>query len=97
MIFTREMTAADRRRGGDSTSCRTPSMRKRTMSRFSKGSMWMSEARLSSACVMSRFTRRTTGASEARSFRCSTSPKSCSSSRVEMLSTICPIDDLPAP
>ncbi len=27
MIFTREITAADRRRGGDSVSCSTPSMR----------------------------------------------------------------------
>jgi hypothetical protein len=27
MIFTREITAAERRRGGDSTSCSTPSIR----------------------------------------------------------------------
>ena len=27
MIFTREITAAEKRRGGDSTSCSTPSIR----------------------------------------------------------------------
>ena len=47
--------------------------------------------------VSTRFTRRMTGASEARSFRCSTSPQSCSSSRDWMLSTIWPIEDLPPP
>ncbi len=73
MIFTREITAAEKRRGGDSTSCSTPSMRKRTTSRFSNGSMWMSDARASSALVMMSDTSRITGASAARSFSCCTS------------------------
>ena len=63
-----------------------------TMSRFSNGSMWMSEARDSSALARMRFTRRMTGASEARSFRCSTSP-SHPHRRAPDSSTIAPMDD----
>ncbi len=48
-------------------------MRYRTRSRSSNGSMWMSEASAAIAPSISRLTSRTTGASKARSRRCSTS------------------------
>ena len=48
--------------------------------RFSNGSTWMSDARMSSALVMRRLTRRMTGASDARSFSCWTSASNASSS-----------------
>ncbi len=95
MILMRLMTAAVELAGGASTSCSTPSIRYRTLSRFSNGSMWMSEARASTARCMIRLTRRMTGASEARSRRCSTS--SSSSSPAPRLSTICPIALRPPP
>ena len=96
MILMREMTAAVDRTGGDSTSLSTPSIRNRTLRDCSKGSTWMSEARISTARCMMRFTIRMTGASEARSFRCSTSA-SLTSSSLPKVSTISPISDFPGP
>ena len=96
MIFTREITAAVERAGGASTSRSTPSMRYLTLSRLSNGSMWMSEARDSTARWISRLTSRTTGASLARSLRCSMSSSS-TCSPVPMSSMIWPIAVLPVP
>ena len=52
--------------------------------------MWMSEARISSALVMSSDTSRITGASEARSFNCWTS-----ASKDEFVALLDVADELP--
>ena len=70
--LTRELTAAPWAAGTMSPGCSTPSMRKRTCRPSSKGSRWMSEARSSITRPMMALTRRMTGASLARSRRCST-------------------------
>ncbi len=54
MILIRETMAACSLFGAVSISCSTPSIRYRTFSSSSKGSMWMSLALLSTALVMRR-------------------------------------------
>ena len=63
MILMRLTSAGPIEPGRSSTSCSAPSMRKRTRTRSSCGSMWMSEARSRSAWVMISCTTWTTGAS----------------------------------
>ena len=53
MTLMRETTSGATARLVCSTSRSTPSTRKRTTSRFSNGSMWMSEAFSLTACVSS--------------------------------------------
>ena len=65
MILRREMTPSWMPRSARCISCSTPSMRYRTVRRCSPGSMWMSLARSFTAWAISRFTKRTTGASPA--------------------------------
>ena len=67
MIFSRLITPAWMLFGERMTSCSTPSMRNRTRRSCSVGSTWMSEARSWTACVISRLTNLTIGASSTSS------------------------------
>ena len=82
MIFRRLMTPAWIERGDRMMSCSTPSMRNRTRSSRSPGSMWMSEARSAIAWAMSRLTNLTIGASSTISLTRASSSSSWLSSRV---------------
>ena len=89
MIFSREIRPDWMFFGERMTSCSTPSIRYRTRTSRSAGSMWMSDARSCTAWVMSRLTSLTIGASSTTSF---TEARSCSSSHsraasAEMFST----------
>ena len=97
MILIRDTIAARNRFGGGSTSCSTPSMRKRIRSLVSNASMWMSEARASTARVIIWLTSRITGASLARSFSRSTSTSRLSSSPSPTSSTTRPTSAAPSP
>ena len=63
MILRRLTIEPRRRRGAESRSIRTPSIRYRMRTRSANGSMWMSEARSETASWMIRWTSRMTGAS----------------------------------
>ena len=63
MILMRLTSAGPMSAGSDSTSCSAPSMRKRTRTSSSVGSMWTSDARSRSACVRILLTTWMTGAS----------------------------------
>ena len=63
MILMRLTSAGPMSAGSESTSCSAPSMRKRTRTSSSVGSMWTSDARSRSACVRILFTTWMTGAS----------------------------------
>ena len=62
MTFMRDEMGGPMRRGSSMASVRAPSMRNRTSTRFSCGSMWMSEARARTPWMRSRFTTWTIGA-----------------------------------
>ena len=61
MIFSRDTMAGSSFLAGVMTSCRMPSMRKRTCSVFSPGSRWMSEAPRWMPSTRIIVTSRTTG------------------------------------
>jgi hypothetical protein len=85
MIFTRDASAGASRDGGASTSCSTPSTRKRTTTACSYGSTWTSLARARTASARSAFTSRMTGASSSVSRR---SGRRASASRSSSASSI---------
>ena len=78
MILIREVTAAVDFTLGASISCKTPSTRSLTFKACSKGSICMSDALVSIARCIIKLTILITGASLAKSFKCSksSSPKS---------------------
>src|SRR5664280_743897 len=86
MILSRETTPAWILFGERITSCRTPSIRKRTRMSCSVGSMWMSEARSLIAWVMSRLTNLTIGASSTISLTWARS-SSCSPASIDVVSS----------
>ncbi len=75
MTLMRETMSGARARLGCSTSRSTPSTRKRTTRRDSKGSMWMSEAFSRIAWVSRALIRRMMGASSSFSIRSSGSAR----------------------
>ncbi len=89
MTFSRLMRPPWMFFGECMTSCRTPSTRKRTRTSFSIGSMWTSDARSPTACVMIAWTSLTIGASSTAASRLSSSPSSCDEASLTRAST-CP-------
>ena len=77
MTLMRETTSGATARRLCSTSRSTPSTRKRTTRRFSKGSTWMSEAFSFTAWVSTALMRRMMGASSSLSSRSACSGRSC--------------------
>ena len=99
MTLMRDTTSGATARLDCSTSRSTPSTRKRTTSRFSNGSMWMSEAFSRTAWVSTALIRRMIGASSLLSSRSACSGSSCTRCARSVLpsspSTAC-IDSFPA-
>ena len=81
MTLMRDTTSGATARLVCSTSRSTPSTRKRTTSRFSNGSMWMSEAFSLTAWVSSALISRMIGASSSLSSRSDCSGMSCAEVR----------------
>ena len=79
-----------------STSRSTPSTRNRITSRFSNGSMWMSEAFSFTDCVRSALMSRMTGASSSLSSRSDCSGMSCARSARSVSSSSPPIASMVA-
>ena len=77
MTLMRDTTSGATARLDCSTSRSTPSTRKRTTRRFSKGSMWMSEAFSRTAWVSTALISRMIGASSSLSSRSAGSGSSC--------------------
>ena len=90
MILSREITPFWMFLGERWASLSTPSMRYRTRRSRSVGSMWMSEARSEMAWLISRFTKRTTGASSETSVKLERSSVSSSWVRSEVRSCSSP-------